>query len=56
MKLQNFYEDPSVLHVGCEPNRSYYVPFENEEKAFANQRESSAFFQSLEVAAPFQIT
>ncbi len=47
MKLQNFYEDPSVLHVGCEPNRSYYVPFENEEKAFANQREGSAFFQSL---------
>lgn len=47
MKLQNFYEDPSVLHVNCEPNRSYYVPFENEEKAFANQRENSAFFQGL---------
>lgn len=47
MKLQNFYEDPSVLGVNCEPNRSYYVPFESEEKAFANRREESAFFQSL---------
>ncbi|WP_073587831.1 glycoside hydrolase family 2 [Anaerocolumna xylanovorans] len=27
LKLPLYYEDPSVLHVGCEENRSYYIPF-----------------------------
>ena len=27
LKLPKYYEDPSVLHVGCEDNRSYYLPF-----------------------------
>lgn len=25
-KFQHFHEDPSVLHVGTTPNRSYYIP------------------------------
>lgn len=27
LKLPQYYQDPSVLHVGCEENRSYYIPF-----------------------------
>lgn len=27
LKLPPYYEDPSVLHMGCEENRSYYIPF-----------------------------
>lgn len=27
LKLPPYYEDPSVLHTGCEENRSYYIPF-----------------------------
>ena len=26
-----FHEDPSVLHVGCEPVRAYYTPFAADE-------------------------
>ena len=26
MKLAPYYEDPSIIHVGREPNRSYYLP------------------------------
>ncbi len=36
LKLPKFYEDPSILHVGCEENRSYYIPF-----APKDQKESS---------------
>lgn len=30
MKVQNFYENPEVLHIGTMDNRSFYVPFEIE--------------------------
>lgn len=36
LKLPKYYEDPSTLHVGCEENRSYYIPF-----AINDQAESS---------------
>lgn len=26
MRVERFYEDPSVLHIGCMDNRSYYLP------------------------------
>ena len=32
MSFAKFHEDPSMLHVGCEPIRSYYIPFKNEEE------------------------
>jgi beta-galactosidase len=31
--LPRYHEDPSALHVGCEENRSYYIPYALEEKA-----------------------
>lgn len=32
MILEKYYENPEVLHVNCEENRSYYVPLSAEEK------------------------
>ncbi|WP_236355031.1 glycoside hydrolase family 2 TIM barrel-domain containing protein [Konateibacter massiliensis] len=32
LQLPKFYEDPSTLHVGCEENRSYYIPRALEDK------------------------
>ena len=32
MNFRFFHEDPDILHVGCEPNRSYYTPFASEEE------------------------
>ncbi len=32
-KELRFHEDPSVLHVGCTPDRSYYLPCENRKEA-----------------------
>ena len=30
MKLQNYFQDPSSLHIGTEPLRAYYVPCKEE--------------------------
>ena len=32
MKFNFFHENPDVLHVGTQPNRSYYIPFASEEE------------------------
>jgi beta-galactosidase len=32
MKLEKYYEDPSVLHVGTMANRAYYIPYEQQMK------------------------
>ncbi len=32
MKIQNYYENPSILHIGTEENRSYYIPLDKEGK------------------------
>ncbi|MBQ8893358.1 MAG: DUF4981 domain-containing protein [Clostridia bacterium] len=33
MLLKNYFEDPSVLHLGTCPNRSYYIPCADEAEA-----------------------
>lgn len=38
MQLKKYYEDPSVLHVGTMPNRSYYIPFCGESVAKMGER------------------
>ena len=38
MKLPRYFEDPSTLHVGTEPNRAYYIPFREEETARLEDR------------------
>ncbi len=29
MKLEKYYENPQVLHVGTQENRAYYIPYQN---------------------------
>jgi beta-galactosidase/evolved beta-galactosidase subunit alpha len=41
------WEDPSCLHFNRLPERSWFVPFPNEQEALQNQCEKSAFFQVL---------
>ncbi len=38
MQLPAYYEDPSVLHKGTQPNRAYYIPFGSEEAARRGSR------------------
>ena len=33
MKLLNYFQDPSSLHIGTEPLRAYYVPCREEAEA-----------------------
>ncbi len=32
MILEKYYENPETLHIGCEDNRSYYMPLDAQEK------------------------
>ncbi len=43
----SYHKDPSVLHVGCEPPRAYFVPFGSEEDAKSDCRDRSIYFHSL---------
>lgn len=48
MILKNYFEDPSVLHLGTCPNRSYYVPCASMEEAQAEcVRSASSRFELL---------
>lgn len=47
MNLPNYYEDPSILHIGCEDNRSYYIPFTSADEASYGELASSKEYFSL---------
>lgn len=47
MKLEKYYENPNILHVGCEEPRAYYVPFSDKGDALSCVREKSDRFISL---------
>lgn len=36
-----YHEDPSQLHVGCEPNHAYFIPYSSRETALADDRTAS---------------
>lgn len=44
--LEKYYENPEILHIGCEEPRAYFIPFDSEEKA-GERREKSPYFTSL---------
>lgn len=44
MILENYYENPEILHLGTEPNRAYYIPCEDASEAMDGFRESSSRF------------
>ena len=46
MKIDRFYRTPEVQHVGTEPPRAYFIPFDKSGNSEKN-RETSPFFTSL---------
>ena len=42
-----YHTDLNTLHVNCEKPRSYFIPYENEQKALSDNRSESANFVSL---------
>lgn len=47
MSIRFYHEDPSVLHVGCEPPRAYYIPFSDIKAALEGDRERSDMLRNL---------
>lgn len=47
MKLQNYHQDLSSLHVNCCKPRSYYIPFSSMASAVSGERERSERFNLL---------
>ena len=41
------YEYPQHLQENCEPQRSYYIPYDTLEKALAGKKEESAYYMNL---------
>ena len=41
------YENPSFIQENCEPQRSYYIPYDTKEKALAGKKEASSFYRCL---------
>lgn len=41
------WENPNILHINCEEPHSYFIPYENELKAYKGIRNTSQFFKSL---------
>ncbi len=47
LNIEKYWENPSVLHVGCEPTRSYFIPYHTEQTAKTLNRGQSEYFTSL---------
>ncbi len=47
MKLERYYENPDILHAGCEAPRAYYIPFSDKTEALTKPREKSDRFINL---------
>lgn len=47
MVLEKYYEDLQRLHIGCEENRAYYIPYPSQEAALEGVREESGAFLLL---------
>ena len=48
MFIPRYHEDPHTLHVGCEPNRAYYVPASRPMDTVGERRAASDRFTSLD--------
>lgn len=47
MKLNRYFEDPSILHVGCEETRAYYIPYSDITSALSGDIDLSDRYTSL---------
>ncbi len=46
IQLEKYYENPQILHIGCEEPRAYFIPFDSDAAA-DGRRETSSYFTSL---------
>lgn len=46
IRLENYYENLDVLHIGTQEPRAYFIPFESQDNA-DDRREASAYYTSL---------
>lgn len=56
MKLENYYENPELLHIGTEENRSYYIPQDlsgNEMRIMLNGNWKFRFYPNVDSARNF---
>ena len=47
IRLEKYYENLNVLHLGTEEPRAYFIPYENLQDALSGDRTKSAYFTSL---------
>lgn len=45
--ITKYWENPDILHVGCEEPRAYFIPYHNQQSAEKGIRETSERFYSL---------
>ncbi len=45
--IQNYYENPQILHENCEKPRAYFIPYDTDKKAAKALRGDSKFYRSL---------
>lgn len=56
MRLEKYYENPEILHVGTEDNRSYYIPYDvtgKEMKRILNGNWKFRFYENVESVEDF---
>lgn len=41
---QNYHQNQHILHVGCESNHAYFIPFWDRDSADTGERENSSRF------------
>ena len=45
--LPDYHKTQEHLHVGCEGNHAYFIPYQDKETALGNTRDESVFFKTL---------
>ncbi len=45
--IPEYHKSLETLHYGCEKPRAYFIPFQNEETALADNRDESVYFKNL---------
>ncbi len=56
MKLENYYENPDILHLGTQENRSFYIPYDlngKEMRKMLNGNWQFKFYPSIDEAENF---
>ena len=47
-EIPDYHKTQKILHVGCERPHAYFIPYENGELAARDERNSSAYFKTLD--------